>query len=155
MNEINFVSLLELRYQQTEGRIIEIVKDLIKNKNHSGLLLVLLKEHSDVVPEMVQLKPSTNPIAKYVNIDTPEGISLIEYYSKFDGAIVISACGQILSAGVYLVVNNPSVSIPEGCGTRHKAAASFSFSLNVRLVFTISEENNLGRIWDAGKSTII
>ena len=40
--------------------------------------------------------------------------------------------------------------IPDGSGTRHISAASFSTKEDVRAVFTLSEETSIVRVWKNG-----
>ena len=46
--------------------------------------------------------------------------------------------------------DNPSLDIPDGSGTRHISAASFSTNDKIRSVFTLSEETSIVRIWKNG-----
>tara|TARA_A100001011_G_scaffold400058_1_gene512027 strand:+ start:2435 stop:3019 length:585 start_codon:yes stop_codon:yes gene_type:complete len=95
---------------------------------------------------------SKNPIQKYMNISASsnekEIISLFK--ENLDGAIIINKNGQILGANIYLIVDNPSLDIPDGSGTRHISAASFSTKEDIRAVFTLSEETSVVRVWKNG-----
>ena len=148
-------------YNKTEEKITDILKEIARettyNKTFAGALIVL-GSWSPIVKGMVQLKPPVNPINQFLTINLPnlvDNIDLIKslLVSSFDGAIIIiiDSSGQILGAGVYLIVDNPLVKIPEGCGTRHKSAASFSLREDVKAVFTLSEETNIIRVWKNGK----
>lgn len=109
--------------------------------------------HNPAECAMAQLKPTTNPVETYIDIDSPEIGSIVQEYSKYpyDGAIIFSTEGQLLGAGVYLAVTALDIEIPEGCGTRHLAAASFSNSGYVKSVLTLSEETNIVRMWKDGQ----
>lgn len=109
------------------------------------------EKHGPVVHGMVQMKPKQNPIESLELVSQNHGV--IERLSRppFDGAIVVDRTGQIIGAGIYLVVDNPLIDTPEDCGTRHKAAASFSKRKDVISVLTLSEETNAVRIWKDGK----
>ena len=67
-----------------------------------------------------------------------------------DGAIIVSEHGQVLGNQIYLTVDNPSLDIPEGAGTRHISAASFSCRDDVIATFTLSEETLVVRMWKDG-----
>jgi DNA integrity scanning protein DisA with diadenylate cyclase activity len=67
-----------------------------------------------------------------------------------DGAFIVNKNGQILATKMYLEVLNPSLDVPEGCGTRHITAASFSTRKEVKSIFTLSEETSIVRIWKDG-----
>ena len=78
-----------------------------------------------------------------------EDVSKI-FESGLDGAIIINHSGQILGTGVYLIVDKPTLDIPDGTGTRHISAASFSTRDDVIAVFTLSEESATVRMWKKG-----
>lgn len=101
---------------------------------------------------MVQMKPKQNPIESLKMIDTEAGKNCILKYSDhpYDGAVVVDISGQVIGAGIYLVVDDPTLVLSEDCGTRHKAAASFSLRNDVISVLTLSEETNTVRIWKDG-----
>ena len=61
--------------------------------------------------------------------------------------------GQILGTGIYLTVDDPSLDIPDGTGTRHISAASFSVRDDVIATFTLSEETLAVRMWKDGAFT--
>ena len=67
-----------------------------------------------------------------------------------DGAFLVNKNGQVLATKMYLEVLNPSLDVPEGCGTRHITAASFSTRKEVKSIFTLSEETSIVRIWKDG-----
>jgi DNA integrity scanning protein DisA with diadenylate cyclase activity len=91
----------------------------------------------------------------YLNINfsqfKDEVMKILE--SGNDGAILINQDGQILAERVYLTVNDPGVEIPEGTGTRHISACSFSTRNDVLATFTLSEETLTVRIWKDGVYT--
>lgn len=145
--------------EDVENKILDILKHIAKGvkdrKNDKLGAIVVLGPWSLANPKvegMIQLKPSTNPVEKSLTINSLDNVDLVKYYSSypFDGAIIVNTQGQIIGAGVYLVVDNPAIKIPEGCGTRHKAAASFSMREDVTTVFTLSEETNITRAWKNG-----
>jgi len=145
--------------EKFERTIFEILKDLAKAvasgiEDPLGALVVLGDfEKEPRVDGMVQMKPKQNPIEALRMIDTEAGKQCVIEYSRppHDGAVVVDRSGQIVGAGVYLVVANPMLDTPEDCGTRHKAAASFSLRDDVIGVLTLSEETNTVRVWKDGK----
>jgi len=94
-----------------------------------------------------------NPIQKYIDISTTSSKKSVEalFREDADGAIVINRNGQIIGGRVYLLVDNPALEVPEGCGTRHISAASFSTRDDVIAVFTLSEETSIVRTWKDGE----
>ncbi len=68
-----------------------------------------------------------------------------------DGAVVVDKSGQVLGGRIYLLVDNPLVVVPEGCFARHRAAASASLRKDVEAVITLSEEQNIARVFRDGK----
>ena len=117
------------------------------------IVLVNLSQANPTMEGMRSLKPKQNPIKTMLVANSKDGAKYLREYSQspYDGAIVINKDGQILGAGMYLMVEDPSIEIPDGCGTRHMAAADFSLQSNVISVLTLSEETNTVRIWKNGK----
>lgn len=146
-------------YEKVENCIFDILKSIATDiaevrSTMMGAIVVLSdfsKSHRHV-EGLVQMKPKKNPIETLITVDTEEGAETIINYSRapYDGAIVVDRTGQIIGAGVYLVVDHPDLDLPEGCGTRHKAAASFSLRNDVISVLTLSEETNTIRLWKDG-----
>jgi DNA integrity scanning protein DisA with diadenylate cyclase activity len=94
-----------------------------------------------------------NPIQKYINISSTsfkEDIAGL-FRDEADGAIIINRNGQIIGSKVYLIVDNPALEVPDGCGTRHISAASFSTRDDVIAVVTLSEETSIVRTWKNGE----
>ena len=120
-----------------------------------GSIIVLgdFEKFGPKVDGMVQMKPKQNPIESYMPVDREDGGGWIKEFSPspYDGAIIVNKTGQIVGAGVYLVVDNPTLDVPDDCGTRHKAAASFSLRNDIISVLTISEETNTVRMWKDGQ----
>ena len=57
---------------------------------------------------------------------------------------------QSFGSKIYLVVDDSSLEVPDGCGTRHISAASFSTRGDILAVFTLSEESFVVRTWKNG-----
>ena len=70
-----------------------------------------------------------------------------------DGAVVVDASGQVLGGRLYLLIDHPELEIPEGCATRHLAAASTSLRRDVESVITLSEETNVAGVFRGGRAT--
>ena len=147
-------------YQKVEKKIFHILCEISKeNKKRDTKLGILVvfgvfdtsKEY--VVSGMRQI--GINPIQKYIDISSSsfkDDISNL-FRDGSDGAIVINRNGQIIGSKVYLIVDNPSLEVPDGCGTRHISAASFSERDDVIAVFTLSEETSVVRTWKGGSFT--
>jgi DNA integrity scanning protein DisA with diadenylate cyclase activity len=105
---------------------------------------------NNLVPGMRQI--GKNRVDTYLNVINDECESdIAERISKgHDGAIIINKNGQILGIGIYLIVEHPTLEVPEGSGARHIAAASFSMREDVQIVYIISEESNVVRSWKNG-----
>jgi len=146
--------------EKVEKCIFESLKEIAKSiadgsASKLGALIVVgdFEKHGPVIQGMVQMKPKQNPVEKLMLFDGEQGAGFINELSGsgFDGAMVVDRTGQILGAGIYLVVDDPTLDTPEDCGTRHKAAASFSRRPDVISVLTLSEETNTVRVWQHGK----
>lgn len=103
-----------------------------------------------ISPGMRQLR--NNPIQKYIDVISAQFEEDVQkiFESGADGAIIINHSGQILGTGAYLIVEKPTLEIPDGTGTRHITAASFSTRNDVMAVFTLSEESLTVRMWKNG-----
>ena len=144
-------------HEKVEKNIFDILckvsQGSLENKLNRGALVVLggFDIHkNNIIFGMRQI--GKNPIQKYVNIITrTHQKDILEMLSQnYDGAFIINRNGQLLGVGIYLTVEEPNLEIPEGSGTRHITAASFSTREDVQSVFTLSEENNTVRIWKGG-----
>lgn len=147
-------------HQKVEKKVFNILCEISKeNKKRDSKLGILVvfgvfdtgKDY--VVSGMRQI--GINPIQKYIDISNTsfkEDISDL-FRDGADGAIVINRNGQIIGSKVYLIVDNPSLEVPDGCGTRHISAASFSERDDVIAVFTLSEETSVVRTWKDGSFT--
>ncbi len=129
-----------------------IAQEVDDNEHYPiGSIIVLARFESfgPRVDGMVQMKPKQSPIESHITISS----RYIKQFSStpYDGAIIVDKFGQIIGAGIYLIIDKPTLEIPDGCGTRHKAAASFSLRNDVNSVLTISEETNIVRIWKDGQ----
>jgi len=152
-------------HEKIEQYIIESLKVIAKEIDNGkesaiGSIIVLgdFEKFGPIVEGMVQMKPKQNPVENLLVFDeTQNCVAHIKEFSKtpFDGAIVVNRTGQIIGAGVYLVVSDPLLDTPDDCGTRHKAAASFSKRTDIISVLTLSEETNIIRVWQHGKIKIM
>ncbi len=147
-------------HQKVEKKVFNILCEISKENKKRGSSLGILvvfgvfdtaKDY--VVSGMRQI--GRNPIQKYIDISNnsfKDDISGL-FRDGSDGAIVINRNGQIIGSKVYLIVDNPSLEVPDGCGTRHISAASFSEREDVIAVFTLSEETSVVRTWKDGSFT--
>jgi len=145
-------------HQKVEKKIFSILCEVSKeNKERQkklGILVVfgvfdVAKDY--IISGMRQI--GINPIQKYINISSTsfeKDIAAL-FRDEADGAIVINRNGQIIGSKVYLIVDNPALEVPDGCGTRHISAASFSTRDDVIAVFTLSEETSVVRTWKNGE----
>ena len=157
---VDFSRQFELANENTEDNILRVLTDIAKsiadgNMPNLGAIVVLgdFSQSKEDVRGLVQMKPKENPIQSFTLVDSEDGTDAIVKFSQqpYDGAVVVDRTGQIIGAGVYLVVEHPTLIIPNGCGTRHKAAASFSLRNDVIAVLTLSEESHTIRVWKDGK----
>ena len=146
--------------ERVEARLYEVLKDIATEivegvKENLGALVVLgdFSQNYGKLSGAVQMKPKQSPVDDLITVDDDNVAEIISQFSEapFDGAIVVDKTGQIIGAGIYLIVDDPTLDTPEDCGTRHKAAASFSLRSDVISVLTLSEETNTIRIWRDGK----
>ena len=155
--DFSFQFSAQREYLKVEKKIfntlVEISKKNFSEKKTCGALIVwgnfnLCENH--IIEGMRQI--GINPIQKflsfgYANFES-EITKLIE--ENLDGAFVVNLNGQVLGARIYLSVEHPSLEVPEGCGTRHITAASFSKRKDIMGVFSLSEENLTVRKWKDG-----
>ena len=144
-------------HQKVEKKIFSLLCEVAKeNKARSkklGILIVLGifdTAKDNIVSGMRQI--GINPIQKYIDISNSsfdKDISAL-LRDEADGAIIVNRNGQVIGSKVYLIVDNPALEVPDGCGTRHISAASFSMRDDVIAVFTLSEETSIVRTWKDG-----
>lgn len=155
---VDFSYQFNIGREKVEKKIFEYLcnlsNNLYKTKKQIGVLVVLGCFDSDPIV-MGMRKLENNKVEKYINVAfgqfEAEVVKLFE--TGDDGAIVINQNGQVLGTGVYLVVDNPTLDIPEGTGTRHISAASFSTREDILATFTLSEETLTVRMWKDGQFT--
>ena len=144
-------------YEKVEKKIFsyvcEISDDCFDKNLKRGVIAVVGRFDSSkeyIISGMRQI--GKNPIQKYLNYSIVSHKKEITSMMRenMDGAFVINRNGQLLGAGIYLTVDNPSFEIPDGSGTRHITAASFSARDDVQSIVTLSEETNTVRIWKDG-----
>ena len=158
----SFYPSVDFSYQFNIGRekvekkifqyLCEISQELHEGERSIGVLIVLgCFDSEPSVFGMRQL--GTKKIDKYINVAFGQfEVDIIKLFnSGDDGAIIINQNGQVLGTEIYLMVDNPSLDIPEGAGTRHISAASFSTREDVLSTFTLSEETLAVRMWKEGQ----
>jgi len=139
------------------GCLVKIATKVEDNTHAPMGALIVLGDFEKFGPQisgMVQMKPKQNPVESLIMFNPEDFANFVKEFSvpPFDGAMVVNRSGQVLGAGIYLVVDNPLLETPDDCGTRHKAAASFSERNDVISVLTLSEETNIVRLWKNGKT---
>ncbi len=154
--DFSFQFSAEREFNKVEKKIFtqmcKISEKSFKGKNRLGLIIVLGNfdnNENHIVKGMRQI--GVNPIQKYLNISNANFDDEVTklFVQNYDGAYIINRTGQILGAKIYLTVEK-HLEVPDGCGTRHITAASFSTKKNVLAVFTLSEETCIVRTWKDG-----
>jgi DNA integrity scanning protein DisA with diadenylate cyclase activity len=158
--QVDFSFQLNMARDRSEKKIFsylcEISEKFHKDNKRIGVLVILGvfgSARSSLVDGMRKL--TTDKLDIYINVNFSQfKEDLIKVFeSGEDGAIIINQDGQILAEKVYLTVDNPTLEIPEGAGTRHITAASFSTRKDVLAAFTLSEESYFVRVWKDGEYT--
>ena len=155
--DFSFQYSLSKEFLKIEKKIFDILKSIstkcYTDKKSLGTIIVYGSfdiNENHIVKGMRQI--GINPIQKFISFaynNFSEDITNL-ILDNNDGAIIVDKSGQILGVKVYLTVDNPSLDVPEGCGTRHITAASFSQRKDVFSVTTLSEENLAVRKWKDG-----
>lgn len=154
--DFSFQFSAEREYNKVEKKIFtqmcKISQDCFLKKKRLGLIIVLGSfdnNENHTVKGMRQI--GVNPIQKYLNISNANFDDDITnlFMQNHDGAYIVNRTGQLLGAKIYLTVEK-HLEVPDGCGTRHITAASFSTKKNVLAVFTLSEETCIVRTWKDG-----
>lgn len=153
---VDFSYQLNIGREKVEKKIFsylcEISEKLFKSGKKIGTLIVLGCFDSETnVFGMRQL--GVKKLEKYINVAFGQfEVDVVKIFeSGDDGAIIINQNGQVLGTEIYLMVDNPSLDIPDGAGTRHISAASFSTREDVLSTFTLSEETLAVRMWKDGQ----
>lgn len=157
---VDFSFQLNLARDRSEKKIFaylcEISEKNFKEGNRVGAMIVLGifgSASSSCVDGMRKLTNDKMDVYINVNFSQFKDECLKIFDSGDDGAIIINQDGQIIGDKVYLTVDDPTLGIPEGTGTRHITAASFSTRKDVLAVFTLSEQTNMVRVWKNGEYT--
>lgn len=155
--DFSFQYSLSKEFLKIEKKIFDMAKAVSRkcytDKNSLGTIIVYGSfdaNENHVVKGMRQI--GINPIQRFISFaynNFNEDITNL-ILDNNDGAIIVDKSGQILGVKVYLTVDNPSLDVPDGCGTRHITAASFSQRKDVFSVITLSEENLAVRKWKDG-----
>lgn len=138
--------------ERVEKKVFNLLCDVSQTLHKDGKsvgCLIVFGIFKSNVSGMRQL--GVSKLEKYISVmGTHEEEFLNMVNSGDDGAIVISDSGQVLGTGIYLIVDDPTLDIPEGAGTRHISAASFSTREEILATFTLSEETWIVRKWKDG-----
>jgi DNA integrity scanning protein DisA with diadenylate cyclase activity len=150
-NQFKLAKSIENGREAIFNGLKDIAKECLSNDGRLGLIIVFgaFDNHRGKVFNVAQM--GANPVTSYKTIYDDDFKSYLYELSKFDGALIINRTGQILGARTYLVIDNPDSIQDEDCGTRHRAAASFSRRDDVSYVFTLSEETLKVRQWSKGE----
>lgn len=157
---VDFSFQLNLARDKTEKKIFSYLSEIsqknYQSENKIGLLIVLGIfgcSKSPIVDGMRSLTKEKIDVYLNINFSQFKEEIMEMFQAGNDGAIIINQDGQILAEKIYLTVDNPSLEIPEGTGTRHISGASFSTRHDVLATFTLSEETSVVRIWKDGHYT--
>jgi DNA integrity scanning protein DisA with diadenylate cyclase activity len=154
---VDFSYQFNLSREKVEKKIFsmlcEISKRHLMEKKSVGILVVVGDFGTSNNHQVDGMRSfGGKQIEKYMNVlfQQFEDDILKMFESGNDGAIVINQSGQVLGKGICLRVDNLSLDIPEGTGTRHISAASFSTREDVLATITLSEETLAVRLWKNG-----
>ncbi len=154
---VDFSYQFNMAKEKVERKIFSYLCDMsidLHAKNKKLGIIIVLGTFSGTPGYMIDgmRRLGTGSLQKYINVMfanfKEDVIKMFEEGS--DGAIVIDESGHILGNKIYLIVDNPSLEIPEGTGTRHISAASFSCREDISATFTLSEETLHVRMWKDG-----
>ena len=117
-----------------------------------GALIVIGKYASagEVPKARGDLRPTPFK-GQYVSVGDKYFQRMILQGAVGEGAVVADESGQILGGGIMLAIDNYGVEVPPGGFMRHTAAAATSLRKEVMAVITLSEENNIARVFQNGK----
>lgn len=153
-------------------KILNILKKLLRrSKINFGMLIVYgwRKEWNNVYASILDETQNLFDDKNYnlENLSYNRAIKIFNRLRKFDGAILINRNGKILASGVYLINLNPlkvleklhkkGSDLSDAFGfkskvhTRHIIAITASYILNDTTIYTVSEENNIIRIYEKGE----
>lgn len=95
------------------------------------------------------LDPLFGHPAEAKHITDPNVKETLKELSQLDGAFVISAEGEVISACRYLNASSVGITLPMGLGSRHMAAASITAETDA--VAVVASESSMVRIFDDGE----
>lgn len=133
-------------------KMISESSDALHERGQKRGALLVIGRFASIGQIKGAVPPKTNPFeGLYVSAgDKAFQRMLLRDEALEDGAVVVDTSGQVLGGRIYLVVDHPDIEIPEGCFARHKAAASTSLRRDVEAVITLSEGNNIARVFRDG-----
>jgi diadenylate cyclase len=135
-------------------RILTLVLELAEEGKEGKPLgtIFVLGDHEKVMELSGQMV--FNPFAGVPegkrNILDPDIKEAIREFASIDGAFVIRDDGVILAAGRHIKASTVDEDLPQGLGTRHRAAAGITALTNA-LAIVISESTGDIRIFSGGK----
>ena len=125
----------------------------LRDKGQKRGALIVIGDFSSIGSVKGAIPPKVNPFEGLFLSAGDKAFQkmLLQDPALEDGAVVVDTSGQVLGGRIYLLVDNPLVDVPEGCFARHRAAASASLRKDVEAVITLSEEQNVARVFRKGK----
>jgi diadenylate cyclase len=115
-----------------------------------GTIFVVVGEEEPVGPHVQQMV--MNPFRGYPenerNVMDPTLTETIKEFASIDGAFVIRGDGVVISAGTFLKVDR-DVDLPGGYGSRHRAAAAFTKTVDCAAV-ALSQSSGVVTLFRSG-----
>jgi diadenylate cyclase len=135
-------------------RILSLVLELAEEGKEGKPLgtIFVLGDHEKVMELSSQMvfNPFAGVAEEKRNILDPGLKEAIREFAGIDGAFVIRDDGVILAAGRHIKASTADEDLPQGLGTRHRAAAGITALTNA-LAIVISESTGDIRIFSGGK----
>ncbi|RLB40260.1 MAG: hypothetical protein DRH12_10270 [Deltaproteobacteria bacterium] len=112
----------------------------------------VLGDHENVLRLSHQLvfNPFEGRPERDLHINDPRVQESIKEFAAIDGAFIIRDDGVVLAAGRYLNVAFPDLSLPQGLGARHAAAAAIT-NATASVAVVISESTGRVTVFKEGK----
>ncbi|WP_423792226.1 DNA integrity scanning protein DisA nucleotide-binding domain protein [Methanocaldococcus indicus] len=145
-----FFNLLNEKLKKTVKEVLKLAIELGREGREGkkvGTIFII----GDSLNVMSKSKPLIlNPFAGHkASIFDDNVKGTVKELSSIDGAFIITDDGKVISAGRFLE-SKGNVSIPQGLGARHVAAASITKETDA-IAITVSESGGVVRIFKDGK----
>jgi len=135
-------------------RLVTLVLELAEEGKEGKPLgtIFVLGDHEKVIELSSQMvfNPFAGVPEEKRNVLDPGLKEAVREFASIDGAFVIRDDGVILAAGRHIKASTVDEDLPQGLGTRHRAAAGIT-ALTDALAIVISESTGDVRIFSGGK----